>query len=153
MGNEFSIEISIPTDDSGYILLKCFHCGTFFKITPTDFEDDKVLAIYCPSCGLTSGSYITEDVLELAMTMAKNKAMDVIHDEFKKMERKLKKGPVTFKTGKKPQHEPENSIRSGIEALEITIFPCCNRTAKVKPMLKITGCYCPFCGVKNYEVE
>lgn len=153
MGNEFSIEISIPTDDSGYSLLKCFHCGTFFKITPTDFEDDRVLSIYCPSCGLTSDSYITEDVLDLALTMAKNKAMDIIHDEFKKMERKFKKAPVTFKAGKKPKHEPEKPIRSSIEALEITTFPCCIRTAKIKPMLKITGCYCPFCGVKNYEVE
>jgi hypothetical protein len=92
-------------------------------------------------------------VLELALTMGKNKAMDMIYDEFKKMERKFKKGPVTFKAGKRPKQEPENPIRSGIEALEITTFLCCNRTAKVKPILKIAGCYCPFCGVKNYEVE
>lgn len=147
------MEVTIPTDDFGYSLLKCSHCGTFFKTTPTDFKDDRVLAIYCPSCGLTSDSYITEDVLELALTMVKNKAMDVIHNDFKKMERKFKKGSVTFKAGKKPKHEPENSIRSGIETLEVTTFPCCNRTAKVRPMLKIAGCYCPFCGVKNYEVE
>ena len=153
MGNEFSIAISIPTDDFGYSLLKCSLCGTFFKITPADFQDDRVLSIYCPSCGLTSDNYVTEDVLELTLTMMKNKATDAIYKEMKKMERKFKKGPISFKAGKKPKHEPENPICSGIEALEIATFPCCNRTAKVKLMLKITGCYCPFCGVKIYEVE
>jgi len=153
MSNEFSIEISIPTDDSGYILLHCSHCGTFFKSTPADLEDNGVLEIFCPSCGLTSDNYITEDVLELAGAIGHNKAIDMIFDEFKKMERQFRKGPVTFQAGKRPKHEPEIPIRSGIEALEITNFLCCNRTAKVKPILKITGCYCPFCGVKNYEVE
>lgn len=153
MGDEFHMEISIPTDDDGYVLLKCSQCGTFFKTTPSDIKDDGVLELFCPSCGLTSDNYITDDVLELVMTMAQNKATDLIYDELKKMERQFRKGPVTFKAGKKPKHEPENPIRSGIEALETATFPCCNRTAKIKPMLKMTGCYCPFCGVKNFEVE
>lgn len=153
MDNEVTLEISIPTDDYGYILLQCSHCRTFFKSTPDDIEDDKVLELYCPSCGLISDDYITEEALELAVAMSQNKAMDMIHDELKKMERKFKNGPVTFKAGKRPKHEHENPIRSGIEALETITFPCCTRKAKVKPILKITGCYCPFCGVKNYEVE
>ncbi|MGX8797651.1 hypothetical protein ACR6HW_16565 [Fusibacter sp. JL298sf-3] len=69
MDNEFTIKISIPTDDYGYILLKCSHCGTFFKSTPDDIEDDRVLEIYCPSCGLISDNYLTEEVVELAMAM------------------------------------------------------------------------------------
>lgn len=153
MSNDFNIEISIPTDNDGYVLLQCPNCGTYFKATPSNIEDDEILHIYCPSCGLVGENYITEDVLELAMAMAKNKAMDMIYDEFKKMERKFNNGPITFKTGKRPKHEFENPLRSGIEAMEIVSFPCCKRSAKVKPILKITGCYCPFCGVKNYEVE
>ncbi len=35
-------EISIPTDDDGYILLQCEHCGNFFKITTDDIRDDRV---------------------------------------------------------------------------------------------------------------
>ena len=31
MDDEIQMSISIPTDDEGYILLKCEHCGTFFK--------------------------------------------------------------------------------------------------------------------------
>lgn len=153
MSNTFEMSISIPTDDDGYVLLQCPNCGTFFKATPSDIEDDGILQIYCPSCGLVGETYITEDVLELAEVMVQNKAMDMIYNEFKKMERQLKKGLVSFKAGKPPKHEPENPIRSGIEAFEIVTLPCCRRTAKVKPLLKMTGCYCPFCGVKNYELE
>lgn len=152
-GDDIRMEIPIPTDDDGYVLLRCTHCGAFFKATPFDVEDNGILEIYCPSCGLSSDNYITDDVMELALAMVKNTAMDLIYDEYKKIERQFSKGPVTFKIGKKPEPEPENPVRSGIEALKIANFPCCNHTAKIKPMLKMTGCYCPFCGVKNYEVE
>ena len=154
MSDEFHMTVSIPTDDEGYILLQCEHCGTFFKATPSDIEDDGVLHIFCPSCGLISENYVTEDVIELAMRMIKNKVNDMVYDAFKDLERHNKRnGTIKFKAGKRPEHETEDPIRSGIEALEIANFPCCRRTAKIKPLLKMTGAYCPFCGVKNYEIE
>ena len=153
MSEEFTMNISIPADDDGYVILQCPNCSTYFKLKPSDAEDDGVLDIYCPSCGLIGESYITQDVLELAITMSQNFALDMIHKEFKKMERQFKGGPVTIKAGAPPKHETESPIRSGIDALEITYFPCCKREAKIKPLLRMTGCYCPFCGVKNYEVE
>ena len=154
MSDEFHMTISIPTDDDGYIILKCEHCGTFFKATPSDIEDDGVLHIFCPSCGLTSENYFTDDVIELAMKMTMNIANDMIYDMFKDLERQTKRNSlVKFKAGKRPQHEVLDPIRSGIEALEITTFPCCGRTAKIKPLLRMTGAYCPLCGVKNYEIE
>lgn len=154
MSDEIHMTITIPTDDEGYVLLKCEHCGTFFKATPSDIQDDGVLNVFCPCCGLTSDSYMTEDVIELAVKMAKNKVNDMIYDMFKDLERHNKRNSVVkFKAGKRPKHEAEEPIRSSIEALEITTFPCCGRTAKIKPLLRMTGAYCPFCGVKNYEIE
>ena len=154
MSDEIHMTISVPTDDEGYVLLKCEHCGSFFKATPSDIEDDGVLHIFCPSCGLSSENYLTEDVIELALKMTKNIVNDMIYDMFKDLERHNKRNSlVKFKAGKRPQHEAEDPIRSGIEALEITTFPCCERTAKIKPLLRMTGAYCPFCGVKNYEIE
>jgi len=153
MSDNIHMTISIPADDEGYVLLKCEHCRTFFKCTPSDIQDDGVLHIFCPSCGLVSDSYITEDVLNLAIKMTKNAANDMIYDMFKDLERQTKRGGVQFKAGKRPKHETEDPIRSGIEALEISSFPCCARTAKIKPILKMTGAYCPFCGVKDYEIE
>ena len=153
MADVITFEISIPSDDDGYILLQCQYCGTFFKVPSDDIENDALLDIYCPSCGLVSDTSLTEDVIELAQAMVQNYAMDMIYDAFKDLERKTKKGIVQFKAGKKPKHEAENPIRTGIEALEISRFNCCKKNAKIKPLLKMTGCYCPFCGVKEYEVE
>ena len=154
MSDEFLMTFSIPTDDEGYILLQCEHCGTFFKVSPPDAEDDGVLNIFCPSCGLISESYATPDVIELAVRMVVNKANDIMYDAFKELESYNKQGSmIKFKTGRRPEHEAEEPIRSGIDALEIASFSCCRRTAKIKPLLIMTGAYCPFCGVKNYEIK
>lgn len=153
MSDTMTFNISIPSDDDGYILLHCEHCGTYFKITAEDIEDDGILNLYCPSCGLISEHYLSPEVIELAQAMLQNYAMDAIYDTFKSLERSTKNSFMQFKAGKKPKHERENPIKSGIEAMEITDFKCCCRSAKIKPLLRITGCYCPFCGVKEYEVE
>ena len=153
MSDEFHMTISIPADDEGYVLLQCEHCGTLFKAMPSDIEDDGVLHIFCPSCGLISDSYMTEDVIDLAQKMVTNKVNDIICDVFKDLERRNKRGPITFKISSQSKYEYEDPIRSGIEAMEICTFSCCKRTAKIKPLLKMTGAYCPFCGVKNYEIE
>ena len=41
MSDDIHMTISIPTDDEGYVLLKCEHCGTFFKGTPSDKTNAK----------------------------------------------------------------------------------------------------------------
>ena len=46
MSDDFHMEISIPADNDGYILLQCPNCGTFFKATPSDIEDDGVLELF-----------------------------------------------------------------------------------------------------------
>lgn len=153
MSDDFQMTISIPCDDDGYVLLQCEHCGDLFKATPSDIESDEILHIFCPSCGLTSENYLTEDILELAQKKVSNYVQDLLYNAFKDLERHSKKSPITFKAGPKPKHEPEDPIRSRIEALQITYFPCCSRSAKIKPLLRMTGCYCPFCGVKNYDLE
>lgn len=91
MSDEINMTISIPTDDDGYVLLQCEHCGTYFKGTPSDLEDDRVLHIFCPSCGLISENYVTEDVFELAMKMVTNAVNDMVYNEFKKWNGIVKK--------------------------------------------------------------
>ena len=151
--SDVTFEISIPADNDEYCLMQCPTCGEFFKLTPSDYEDDGILEIWCPACGIVGVNYITEDVMELALAKAQNYANDLIYNEMKKLEKSFKGGAVSFKAGKKPKSEPENLVRAGIEALSIVLYTCCKRNAKIKPLLQITGCYCPFCGVKNYEIE
>lgn len=148
-----NFEITIPSDD-GYILLQCEHCGGFFKCIATDIEDDSILNIYCPSCGLISENYLTEDVVELAMTKAENYATNMIYNAFKYLEHQNKRNNViTFKTRKKLEFKHENSIYSSIEALEVNYYPCCKRSAKINSLLKMSASYCPFCGVKHFADE
>ena len=154
MSNKETIEISIPADNDGFVLLQCSHCGEFFKLSVSDCEDDYILNVFCPSCGLISDSYITEDVKELAMAIAENYALDKLYDALKDIEKSTKGSNfIQFKAGKKPKHKVESPIRLGIENLEIAYFNCCQKSAKIKPLLRMAGCCCPFCGVKNYEIE
>lgn len=153
MGEDFEMRIEIPVDNEGYSLLECENCGTFFKTHPSDIQDDAVLHIFCPSCGLISENYLTDDVVELAMNTAQNYMNDMIYDMFKGLEKQSKNNILKFKVGYHKKHQAEDPIRSGIEAMKVVEFPCCKRTAKIKPLLRMTGCYCIFCGVKNYEVE
>ena len=152
MSDTIKFEISIPTDKDGYVLLQCPNCGTFFKMTPEDFQSDGILAIHCPSCGLEGGNYFTQDVLDLALAKAKNWAQKYINDELKKIEKKAD-GMVSISVESKLEKEYESPIVSTIDAMEIVSFPCCRKTIKIHPLLKMTGAYCPFCGVINYDFD
>ena len=154
MRDTITIKISIPPDADGYVLLQCQHCGSFFKAAANDIESDEVLNIYCPSCGLISENYYTDDVIELARAKALNVANDIIHNTFKNWERhNSPKSPLKFKAGKKPKDVYESPIRSIIDNLEIKDYPCCNRSAKINPLIKMSACYCPCCGVISFDDE
>ncbi len=153
MSNTVSFEISIPPDNEGYILLQCQYCGSFFKCTAKDLNDDEILNIHCPSCGLISDSYLTEDVIELAHAKSENYVMDLIYDSFKGLERSSSNKCVKFKAGKKQKHKTESPIRYSIDELTEKRYLCCNRCAKIKPLLKMSGSHCPFCGVISYADE
>lgn len=148
--NTISLSISIPTDDDGYVLLQCPKCGEYFKLTLADCKSDDIFQIWCPYCGLVSESYFTDEVKELASTMVKNLAIDLIYTEMKTFERQLNSKYLSFKAGKKPERDPELPIVSKIDTLEIQTYKCCNKSAKITPSAKIIGTYCPFCGVMNF---
>lgn len=153
LSDELNISIPIPADDEGYVLLRCPKCGEYFKLTTSDCRDDGYLWAYCPFCGLVSNSYITQEVYELGMKILQNAADDMIYSSMKQLERKTRNSMVKIKVGKSPRHRCTDPIHSGIEAMEEVQFLCCKRTAKISPMLILTGCYCPFCGVRYDEFE
>lgn len=146
--DDYSISISIPADDDGFVLLNCPKCGEYFKLPPSQIESDDVLDIYCPMCGLVSDSYLTNDVIELAQAKVINKVLGNVYDEVKKLEHKSRNSIIKIKA-QKPKLEEEFSIKSTIDAMEIIDFDCCNRQAKVRYLLNYCGCYCPYCGGKK----
>ena len=146
-------EIAIPADNDGFALLQCNLCGEFFKLKPSDVQSDEVLNIWCPVCGLISDGYFTQDVIDLALKMATNIANDLLFDSLKDMQKRFNGGFISMKISKKPDREIESPIVSGIEALEIQKYKCCKKQAKIKPLVKIFGSYCPYCGVMDYGIE
>ena len=146
-------EIAIPAENDGFALLQCNLCGEFFKLKPSDVQSDEVLNIWCPVCGLISDRYFTQDVIDLALKMATNIANDLLFDSLKDMQKRFNGGFISMKISKKPDREIESPIVSGIEALEIQKYKCCKKQAKIKPLVKIFGSYCPYCGVKYDEFE
>ena len=146
-------EINIPSDNDGFVLLQCSLCGEFFKLKPNDIQSDETLNIWCPVCGLISDSYLTQDVIDLALKMATNIVNDLLFDSLKEMQKNFNGGFISMKISKKPYREIESPIVSGIEALEVQKYKCCKKQAKIKPLVKIFGSYCPYCGVKYDEFE
>ncbi len=146
--DDFTISISIPTDDEGFVLLQCPKCGEYFKLPPSDIESDEVVDIHCPLCGLISENYLTEDVIELASAKAMNKVLGDFYDEMKKLERKTRNSIVKIKANKL-QEEDEIPIKSTIDSMEIVDFRCCNRKGKIRYLLDYCGSYCPYCGGKQ----
>lgn len=153
MSEEIVLQISIPTDGEGYALLKCPLCGELFKLHPDDYQDDGVFEIYCPACGLVSDNYVTNDIIELGMIMAENYANDLIMKKLKKLEKKTKGNLVNIKVTKKPKQKEEQPVMLTIEALEKKMYFCCKKDAKIKSILKMSGSYCPYCGVMDYGFE
>lgn len=147
MGDYINIEIPIPADSEGYVLLKCPICAELFKLMVSDIEDDSQLNIWCPSCGLISESYLTEDIIELGERLIENYATDMLNDFSKDIEKMFKNNSfIKVKTSQNFKKEAIDPIAMKIENLEKRTFACCHRSAKISPSLKFEGCYCPFCG-------
>ncbi|MGV8907205.1 MAG: TFIIB-type zinc ribbon-containing protein [Acetobacterium sp.] len=151
--SEFELSLKVPADQDGYVLFQCPLCGEFFKLRGDEYRSGDNFEIWCPTCGLKSDNYFTVEVIELAEKMVANAATDMIYNEFKKMERKHGRGVLTFKAGKKPEKEDENPIVARIDALEVQHYKCCNRSAKIKPGVKMNGSFCPYCGVSYDGAE
>ncbi|MFS7389074.1 TFIIB-type zinc ribbon-containing protein [Carnobacterium maltaromaticum] len=146
MSDNLTNSISIPSDSDGFVILQCSLCSEFFKITPTDFEEESQLQIWCPSCGLNPESFLTNEVMDLAKRIVINSVSDLIDGFNKEMNGIFKSGNLRYKPGSKIKKEVINPIVSQLENLEINVYDCCHKVAKISPSLKMEGGYCPFCG-------
>lgn len=147
------IQIEFPSDNEGFTLLQCPFCGDFFKLNPSNMQDDKILQIHCPYCGQSNDSFFTKEIIDLSMTMTKNLAINQIYGVFESLEQQTHKKQLSFKADKKPKYEYAKTIFNTLDELSKKKYECCKLEAKIKPIMKIAGTYCPFCGVKNFEIN
>ena len=147
-----TFEISIKSDEDGFILLQCSLCGEFFKLLASDLNDDSNINIWCPYCGLNGKKYYTQEVLDIGLKIAQNEANKILYKSFKDFERQTRNNKfMTFKCGKKPQDEVITPIKPKIENLEIKKFKCCRAKAKIRPISLENGSYCPLCGGADFD--
>lgn len=151
--DEINVEIELPVDEQGFCDVKCNNCGENFKLYPNDINDDRVLFLYCPACGLQISNFLSEGAFELAQIKLHNKANEFIYNQLKDIEKNFKNSLFSFDAGKKPDAIYERHLTSNIDSFEKIKYLCCKKEAKIKPLLKFTGSYCPFCGVKYDEIE
>jgi predicted RNA-binding Zn-ribbon protein involved in translation (DUF1610 family) len=144
--SQTKLELSIPSDSDGFVLLQCPLCGEFFKLIPKDIKDDSVLEIWCPNCGLKSENYLSDEVIKLASNIIENVINKKVYNGFKGFEGKYGNISITFKNGKTPELKPEDPLISSIEMLEIQHYKCCPKDAKIITSARFAGSYCPFCG-------
>jgi hypothetical protein len=105
------------------------------------------------SCGLTADSFLTDDIVDLAMAKTKNWAMSQIDAELKELSRKSKHsgGLISFDYKSSHMEELELPIMPTIDSLAPATCHDCGRTAKVSPLLTMSVYICPFCGIGQFN--
>ena len=101
-----TLEISIPADSDGYVLLKCPSCGERFMLLVDDIEDDTNLYIWCPNCGLKHQDYLDDETINLAERMIENKVADILNEFSATMKKSFKNSEIRIKT-EKIKKQPE----------------------------------------------
>lgn len=88
----FSIQLSVPQDENGYIDRQCPECGMYFKIKPgTGLKENRNCK--CPYCEYESeiGSFITKEQLDYFESIVRKEAFEkIIKPGLKKIEEYLK---------------------------------------------------------------
>ncbi|ARJ21001.1 hypothetical protein [Bacillus mycoides] len=141
--------ISKQSDIEGFSSFKCSLCGEEFKLKTNQVQEDDVIELFCPNCGIPSPipAYYTTDIIEHAETIVMNEAMDMLNDLFKGFERTSRRNKnITFKRGKPlPMKQPRALFEN--DDLEQIEFLCCNKKTKLSLLSKTIKPFCPYCGV------
>lgn len=142
--------ISIPTDEDGFALMQCHHCGEYFKVDADDYQSDDVYELWCPNCGLVMDTCIPDEVLKLAQAKAVNRYMEQMETALKKIGRSSLMNPylavtVTSNTAR----EREGNLMPSVDAYEGITCKRCGRTTKVKPLNAYSESFCAFCGERQ----
>jgi len=73
-----SKNITIPTDEDGFVLLQCHICGEYFKLLASEVNDDSTINIWCPYCGLNRKQYAPNEVIDTSIKVAENELNEIL---------------------------------------------------------------------------
>lgn len=114
LSDDFSMQVSIPTDDDGYLDRACPNevCEAEFKILADDWQDKvRDEEVFCPICGhtATSDNWFTEEQMEHLNAVAMAEFMPLLDNEMKRIARDFnrrmpKGGLISVSMNYKPSH-------------------------------------------------
>lgn len=145
---DINLKISIPADDEGYVSFECPFCGERFKLKVDEFKEMDNTNLFCPMCGLTNeiSNFYSKDVVEKAMEIAEQYAMDLINKMFKDLERSTRGNSFMKVKAKEIKTESTKVLYENDDELVIEKEKCCERNVKIRILDKFIGVYCPYCG-------
>jgi len=142
--------ITKQTDHDGFSSFQCTLCKEEFKLIPGDVEQDHVLDIFCPSCGIPgpSSEFLTEDMIDNARAAVEEEMAKMINDTIKGYGKSLRKSKnIKFKAGKPITTRAPQSLFEQKD-YDVVEFTCCSKLVKLSTFSKVgIGSYCPYCGV------
>jgi len=151
MSKTFAIDI--PCDSGGYVRFECPYCHSEFKLLPDEFQPEGASTeeLFCPYCGLVSGSsnFFTQDVVNLAETIAANYMIDELNSSFGAMANDINRsGNGLIKMTYKPLKKANTKELVENDTVE-TVFTClcCGNHEKVLYCAGASKIFCAYCGV------
>lgn len=148
---DLQLKVTIPSDEDGCVLFCCPHCGELFKVSVESYEDDSVLDIHCPLCGISADNFLTEDAIGLALAKTTNAFMPELEKLLKKELGGMGNDFISFDVKMEHEEEPEIPIRQAVEALQKVSCKDCKRISKVSPALVMSSYTCPYCGIGQFN--
>jgi DNA-directed RNA polymerase subunit RPC12/RpoP len=147
--SDTSIPFSIPTDQDGFVTFQCIFCEDKFKLAASEIQQDEIIQIFCPYCGLSHepSYFLSDDVVEHAQILVMNHVQELLNGFGADLERQFRNDKnISFKATGKFESEEETLLFEK-EEMELKVFECCNRSVKINLLRKQIGVYCPYCGV------
>lgn len=150
---DFSLEISIPIDEDGFIEMECDYCKNRFMLHQDVYESEENINFFCPICGLPNriNTFFVPEVIEKAQQMAVNYMFEEIDRTLGKSIRQINKSGFIKMSMKKPKKEVEKELYTPSGDYVKCKKNCCNIDVKVRNIDKEIGTYCPICGGMNND--
>lgn len=109
------MEISLHADSDGFISFECPYCGSLFKLSAADLNDDSfpISELFCPYCGLVDSfsGFLSKKAIEAAEAKVYNETIEMLNKEFGKMAKGLNRTKGLIRMNYKPiEKMPENDV-------------------------------------------
>lgn len=144
--DDLELSVSVPLDEDGYLVFQCPHCEDRYKLLPAEFEEDDVINVFCPYCGLQAelNESFTPEVVAAIQQIAMNRVSQLFEDAMREVARSSK-GTMDVQVQSDEKDAPE--LIESDKQLHVHVFDCCGRSAKLRAVDSMSIVYCPYDGV------